>query len=188
MWTILSLLLSVSLSQCRMLCKDVSAETMYDVLHDIEYRRKWDTNVSETFDIGKLTVNADVGYYSCMSHTSMLTCAAFQKAFVWLICNVLFWFVCNREVSETSSEPRCRHTSLLAAHRERLHHHELLCQTCREYTQPHMRLTHAQLGPCSFTPLITWCVCVQRCIVKQMACLEMHTGWADMNVDLVQQA
>uniref|UniRef100_H9GKH0 START domain-containing protein 10 n=1 Tax=Anolis carolinensis TaxID=28377 RepID=H9GKH0_ANOCA len=55
--------LPVSL-QCRMDCKDLSAETLYDVLHDIEYRKKWDTNVIETFDIGKLTVNADVGYYS----------------------------------------------------------------------------------------------------------------------------
>lgn len=50
--------------KCRMVCKDVSAETMYDVLHDIEYRRKWDSNVIETYDIGKLTVNADLGYYS----------------------------------------------------------------------------------------------------------------------------
>lgn len=48
-----------------MQCKDIPCETMYDVLHDIEYRRKWDANVIETFDIGKLTVNADVGYYSC---------------------------------------------------------------------------------------------------------------------------
>lgn len=55
---------SIHKMKCRMVCKDVSAETMYDVLHDIEYRRKWDTNVIETFDIGKLTVNADVGYYS----------------------------------------------------------------------------------------------------------------------------
>lgn len=59
----------VCLSQCRMVCKYVAAETMYDVLHDIEYRKKWDTNVIETFDIGKLTVNTDVGYYSCMLHT-----------------------------------------------------------------------------------------------------------------------
>lgn len=51
--------------QCRMECKDVPAETLYDVLHDIEYRKKWDTNVIETFDIGKLTVNSDVGYYAC---------------------------------------------------------------------------------------------------------------------------
>lgn len=55
---------SVHKIKCRMVCKDVSADTAYDVLHDIEYRRKWDTNVIETFDIGKLTVNADVGYYS----------------------------------------------------------------------------------------------------------------------------
>lgn len=59
-----------SLFQCRVMCKDVSAETMYDVLHDTEYRKKWDSNVIETFDIGRLTVNADVGYYSCM----LLTC------------------------------------------------------------------------------------------------------------------
>ncbi|XP_069575405.1 START domain-containing protein 10 [Brachyistius frenatus] len=55
---------SVHKIKCRMVCKDVSADTVYDVLHDIEYRKKWDSNVIETFDIGKLTVNADVGYYS----------------------------------------------------------------------------------------------------------------------------
>ncbi|XP_066496145.1 START domain-containing protein 10-like [Tiliqua scincoides] len=43
---------------------DVSAETAYDVLHDIEYRKKWDSNVIETHDIARLTENADVGYYS----------------------------------------------------------------------------------------------------------------------------
>ncbi|XP_030684941.1 START domain-containing protein 10 isoform X2 [Nomascus leucogenys] len=51
--------------KCRMECRDVPAETLYDVLHDIEYRKKWDSNVIETFDIARLTVNADVGYYSC---------------------------------------------------------------------------------------------------------------------------
>ncbi|XP_029457905.1 START domain-containing protein 10 [Rhinatrema bivittatum] len=50
--------------KCRMECKDVSAEVLYDVLHDVEYRKKWDSNVIETFDIGKLTVNADIGYYA----------------------------------------------------------------------------------------------------------------------------
>uniref|UniRef100_A0A665UKI5 START domain-containing protein 10 n=3 Tax=Echeneis naucrates TaxID=173247 RepID=A0A665UKI5_ECHNA len=48
----------------RIVCKDVAAETLYDVLHDTSYRRKWDTNMIETYDIGRLTVNADVGYYS----------------------------------------------------------------------------------------------------------------------------
>ncbi|NXR90080.1 STA10 protein, partial [Hypocryptadius cinnamomeus] len=49
----------------RISCKDVPAETLYDVLHDTRYRRKWDSNMIETYDIGRLTVNADVGYYSC---------------------------------------------------------------------------------------------------------------------------
>lgn len=50
-----------------MAMKDVSAASMYDVLHDGEYRRKWDTNVIESFDIAQITINADVGYYSCES-------------------------------------------------------------------------------------------------------------------------
>uniref|UniRef100_A0A672UJ28 START domain-containing protein n=1 Tax=Strigops habroptila TaxID=2489341 RepID=A0A672UJ28_STRHB len=48
----------------RISCKDVPAETLYDVLHDTDYRKKWDSNMIETYDIGRLTVNADVGYYS----------------------------------------------------------------------------------------------------------------------------
>lgn len=49
----------------RIVCKDVQAETVYDVLHDTSYRKKWDTNMIDTYDIGRLTVNSDVGYYSC---------------------------------------------------------------------------------------------------------------------------
>ena len=51
----------------RIVCKDVTAETLYDVLHDTSYRKKWDTNMIDTYDIGRLTANADVGYYSCQS-------------------------------------------------------------------------------------------------------------------------
>lgn len=58
-------LLSLFVFQMRIVCKDVTAETLYDVLHDTSYRRKWDTNMIDTYDIGRLTVNADVGYYSC---------------------------------------------------------------------------------------------------------------------------
>ncbi|XP_062998214.1 START domain-containing protein 10-like [Elgaria multicarinata webbii] len=43
---------------------DVPAETAYDVLHDTEYRKKWDLNVIETHEIARLSDNADVGYYS----------------------------------------------------------------------------------------------------------------------------
>uniref|UniRef100_UPI0035902843 START domain-containing protein 10 n=1 Tax=Myxine glutinosa TaxID=7769 RepID=UPI0035902843 len=46
-------------------CKNIAASTLYDVLHDIQYRKKWDTSVIETYDVGRLTANTDVGYYSC---------------------------------------------------------------------------------------------------------------------------
>ncbi|XP_069749140.1 START domain-containing protein 10-like [Narcine bancroftii] len=50
--------------KCKIEIKDVAAETVYDVLHDNEYRYKWDKHVIKTFDIARLTVNADIGYYS----------------------------------------------------------------------------------------------------------------------------
>ncbi|XP_076595033.1 START domain containing 14 [Chaetodon auriga] len=50
--------------KCKMIIKDVSAATMYDVLHDGQYRKEWDPAMSESFDIARLSANADVGYYS----------------------------------------------------------------------------------------------------------------------------
>uniref|UniRef100_A0A3Q4AEL9 START domain-containing protein n=1 Tax=Mola mola TaxID=94237 RepID=A0A3Q4AEL9_MOLML len=49
---------------CKMTIKDVSAATMYDVLHDGQYRKEWDSNMMESYDIARLSANADVGYYS----------------------------------------------------------------------------------------------------------------------------
>jgi len=50
--------------KCRMTIKDVAAETMYDVLHDSLYRKKWDPTMLESLDIARLSSNADLGYYS----------------------------------------------------------------------------------------------------------------------------
>ncbi|XP_072251586.1 START domain containing 14 [Leuresthes tenuis] len=50
--------------KCKMTIKDVSAATMYDVIHDGQYRKRWDPTMLESFDIARLSDNADVGYYS----------------------------------------------------------------------------------------------------------------------------
>jgi len=50
--------------KCKMTIKDVSAATMYDVLHDSQYRKKWDPTMLESFDIARVSANTDVGYYS----------------------------------------------------------------------------------------------------------------------------
>lgn len=43
---------------------DITSETLYDVLHDPDYRRVWDTTCLESLEIGLLNVNNDVGYYA----------------------------------------------------------------------------------------------------------------------------
>lgn len=43
---------------------DISPETLYDVLHDPDYRKVWDSHMLESLEIGLLNVNNDVGYYA----------------------------------------------------------------------------------------------------------------------------
>uniref|UniRef100_A0A8C6SMY1 START domain-containing protein 10 n=1 Tax=Neogobius melanostomus TaxID=47308 RepID=A0A8C6SMY1_9GOBI len=69
--------------KCQMVMKDVSAATMYDVIHDGEYRRTWDPAMLESHDIARLSPNADVGYYawSCpkpLKHRDVVTLRSWQ--------------------------------------------------------------------------------------------------------------
>jgi StAR-related lipid transfer protein 10 len=43
---------------------DITSETLYDVLHDPDYRKVWDTHMLESLEIGLLNVCNDVGYYA----------------------------------------------------------------------------------------------------------------------------
>jgi len=44
---------------------DVSAGTAFDTLLDGEYRRMWDENVIEDYELCALDGTNDIGYYSC---------------------------------------------------------------------------------------------------------------------------
>lgn len=42
----------------------MSANVLYDVLHDSKYRKAWDPNVIDCFEICRVACNSDIGYYS----------------------------------------------------------------------------------------------------------------------------
>ncbi|XP_057705774.1 START domain containing 14 [Corythoichthys intestinalis] len=50
--------------KCKNTIKDVSAETMYDVIHDSKYRKTWDKVMLKSQDIAKVSACADIGYYA----------------------------------------------------------------------------------------------------------------------------
>lgn len=43
---------------------DITAEVMYDVIHDPVYRKSWDPNILEGTEICRISDNSDIGYYA----------------------------------------------------------------------------------------------------------------------------
>lgn len=43
---------------------NVDGNTLFDVLHDPDYRKVWDSHMLDSHEIGVFNVNNDVGYYA----------------------------------------------------------------------------------------------------------------------------
>ena len=76
---------------------------MYDVLHDADYRRIWDDNMLECYEICQLDRYNDIGYYSSesISFLVMVSVNAFIKTAKSVLCEkgvkfmeklMLFWW------------------------------------------------------------------------------------------------
>uniref|UniRef100_A0A336MJS3 START domain-containing protein 10 n=1 Tax=Culicoides sonorensis TaxID=179676 RepID=A0A336MJS3_CULSO len=46
------------------LFEDVTPDVLFDVLHDPDYRKVWDSHMLDSFEIGVFNVNNDIGYYA----------------------------------------------------------------------------------------------------------------------------
>lgn len=60
------------LSQVKAIFPNVDPDVLYDVLHDPEYRKVWDSHMVEQQDIGSLNPNNDLGYYASRFIFSMI--------------------------------------------------------------------------------------------------------------------
>ena len=58
------MMIFVFVGQIQGVYSDVTAETMYDVIHDPQYRKTWDTQILEGYDICRVNANSDIGYYA----------------------------------------------------------------------------------------------------------------------------
>lgn len=54
--------------------EDVSADELYDVLHDPDYRRTWDHSMLEGYEICAVNPNNDIGYYACNYLLNLVSC------------------------------------------------------------------------------------------------------------------
>eukprot|EP00013_Stygamoeba_regulata_P025944 CAMPEP_0177648688 /NCGR_PEP_ID=MMETSP0447-20121125/10961_1 /TAXON_ID=0 /ORGANISM="Stygamoeba regulata, Strain BSH-02190019" /LENGTH=227 /DNA_ID=CAMNT_0019151345 /DNA_START=135 /DNA_END=818 /DNA_ORIENTATION=+ len=55
---------SINICKVRVVYPDIPPETLYDILHDHEYRKVWDNNMIEGIVIEQLSKRDEVGYYS----------------------------------------------------------------------------------------------------------------------------
>lgn len=44
--------------------EDISPDCVFDVLHDPDYRKEWDSHMLASEEIGCINVNNDIGYYA----------------------------------------------------------------------------------------------------------------------------
>eukprot|EP01125_Pyxidicula_operculata_P006755 TRINITY_DN2317_c0_g1_i1.p1 TRINITY_DN2317_c0_g1~~TRINITY_DN2317_c0_g1_i1.p1 ORF type:complete len:237 (-),score=55.83 TRINITY_DN2317_c0_g1_i1:227-937(-) len=67
--------------------KGISAATLYDVLHDADYRKDWDENMAEGYLIQQLDNYNDIGYYAGKSPFFTISGRDF--------CNQRMWWVAS---------------------------------------------------------------------------------------------
>lgn len=56
---------SINLLKARVVFKDISPETLYDILHDHDYRKSWDENMIDGHVVEMLDNTTEIGYYAC---------------------------------------------------------------------------------------------------------------------------
>lgn len=79
---------------------------LFDVLMDADYRPLWDTNMIESYTVGYINSNNDLGYYASMYS---------KYSQILLLTRTNFFFLCHSVVPSTYPESRFRASAILVS-------------------------------------------------------------------------
>lgn len=91
---------SFKMIKLRAVIPDVSCCLVYDVLHDGEYRKSWDHNMLEGYELCYINPNNDIGYYA-LKMPKPLRCRDFVMQRSWLATDKEYMIV-NHSVNHKS--------------------------------------------------------------------------------------
>lgn len=100
---------NIKLLRARATFEDVSAATIFDVVHDTTYRKKWDKDMINMTEICKLCVNNTISYYAvkCPTPVKPRDCLFLSS---WLVTphvrDAKEYIMINRSVSHKGYPPR----------------------------------------------------------------------------------
>eukprot|EP01128_Nolandella_sp_AFSM9_P009103 TRINITY_DN573_c1_g1_i1.p1 TRINITY_DN573_c1_g1~~TRINITY_DN573_c1_g1_i1.p1 ORF type:complete len:302 (-),score=80.07 TRINITY_DN573_c1_g1_i1:55-960(-) len=98
----------IAVLRARQVFPNADPATLYDVLHDHEFRKTWDDNMIEGYTLETLDVHNTVGYYAARMPTPISN-RDFVNQRSWLVrkdAEVPTWIICNHSVIHDSMKDR----------------------------------------------------------------------------------
>lgn len=91
-WTMPVEMCNFKMVKIHSLFEDVTPDVLFDVLHDPDYRKVWDSHMLDSFEIGVFNVNNDVGYYASRSFPCLYSLENVLFSFFILTLRVFPYF------------------------------------------------------------------------------------------------
>jgi len=94
---------AINIVKLHALLPEVDPWVLYDVLHDPDYRKVWDDNMIERYNICQLDPTNDIGYYSAKAPGIGISNRDFVNQRMWRVKDDNQWIIMNHSVIHTAA-------------------------------------------------------------------------------------